>query len=208
MNEREARLELEPDQQLLRDAWHSLAEALVIGAEQVEPMGGELPVNPDGPQPYTFTHNLDRVFAYNHLSDDKSLAMTSSEVSYSTPHKVELDDDEACDFVNIQWTAHMQGTPVSFRQSISVRRLIADDDRIDWFVGTVRSQYIQIQDDREEHVVSRAGFEYPDSNPTQEDMEHALQDHVDNARPISIDDIEAIMKVSEHIRTTATASRQ
>lgn len=204
MNERDSPLDLEPNEETLREAWKALAEALVLFAEDVEPTGdGEDPIRPDGPQPYIFTHHLDISYASKHLlvqEEGSYQTVKSAEVAYLTPRKLEPDDTASEDVVSIDWRSNVQYTDFLIDHSIVIVRQVMDGSGIESWRGYIIEQYVESLPGGNERAVSRTDYEYR-TNPTYEDKKDALADTDKNYRAIDLDGIETMRKIAEYLRS-------
>lgn len=202
MNEFEPLLELEPDQRALKMAWKELAEAVVLYAGSYQPLQGHLPVTPGGAVPYEFSYPLCGDFIHDHLSDDESHTITAGEVVYATPHKFNNEEDEPMDFVDIRWSARMPNSDIGINHSLSIIRMVSEDYMPDLFIGDVTSEYVEILSNGTERTISRTGLNtYPFDEVTFDNVEQMIQDGVECHHLFTFDDLEAIQKVTEFIRS-------
>jgi hypothetical protein len=200
MNEHDRRSELEPNQQTLREAWKTLAETLVLRGEQIDPLIGEFPAEDGGQQPYAFTQSLDRKFVTKELLDDTLLSVTEGSASYVMPHRIEVDDNEIFETVNLRWTARIKGTDISINHAIVVHRLSNGD--AEHYKGFTYEEYVKISPNGKERRVSKAGYEYSEveEEVTDEDEDNALQDFIENKRKITFDDIEKVHRTVDLLK--------
>ena len=199
MNERDSWLNLEPDQQTLKDTWNALAEALVASAQDVSPVKGEYPPHPGGHPPQSFSQPLDEKFVQEHLLDDKSHAVISANAEYLTPYRIDEASDEISSFAGVDWTVHMPGTPIAIHHSIVVE--MAVNGGSEQYNGYAWEQYVETLPDGSQPRVSRSGRKYSNDSMTDEDFRDALRDFRSDERILGIDDIEAIHAVAEYVRS-------
>lgn len=193
----------ELSQDTLAHAWKNLGEAVIIAADEISYAGGVYPASSEGQIPSKFVVKLDHSFVREHIAEVlPGSVITAATAEYSMPHKIEQDDDEVKDFVSVDWTEKLQGTPYQIDNSIVIRHFV-NQAGIERFEGVKRAQHYEMLDNDRTRRIGHLGVKY-DTLP--EDIRKYINLIADEATAdtdeLSLDDIEKVYLLTENLRPT------
>lgn len=182
---------LELSQSELESLHRSLSKGLVICGEITENKGVYPPEGKTNA--YNFTYSLPKDFVRDvfYPSDDDLIVRNESYISYSAPHRLEDEKNDAVtESVYISLRTKFIGTDIACNQSISIGCVSEQYD------GLFETEYVDLATG---WVIS------PDDVPrgldisNEESRRRLLDDALTLARPLSFDDAEKLRKIEELI---------
>lgn len=169
------------NQASLTTVWENTAKSLVLHAETIEPVPYEPTVGETESQPYIFRHSIDPREAMIVLGDYGVVLRSTME--YHSLHANPLDDQEAQEFVAIDWTTHESGDFVAVNRRMVIRR------------------YANRAKQSVEGYFMERDVEYDVDKIAREQLELTDDTNTWTKRPLTDSDFDAFEKLSRQLRS-------
>lgn len=182
---------LELSQSELESLHQSLSKGLVIWGEITENQGV---YPPEGEAiAYNFTYSLPKDFVRDvfYPSDDDLIVRNESYISYSAPHRLEDEKNDAVtESIYISLRTKFVGTDIACNQSISLGCVSEQYD------GLFETEYVDLVTG---WVISPDDVPHGLDISNEESRRRLLGDMLTFARPLGLDDAEKLRKIEELI---------
>jgi hypothetical protein len=178
---------LELSQSELESLHQSLSKGLVIWGEITENQGV---YPPEGKaNAYNFTYSLPKDFVRDvfYPSDDDLIVRNESYISYSAPHRLEDEKNDAVtESIYISLRTKFVGTDIACNQSISLGCVSEQYD------GLFETEYVDLETG---WVISPDDIPHGLDISNEESRRRLLGDMLTFARPLGLDDAEKLRKI-------------
>lgn len=197
---------LEMSQEALGDAWHAVAEALVLHSDAaIVPLTHELPPKSGGGHPYQFSVQLPSSFAKEVLLEDDDIPQ-SARASYIMEHRLDGDPTypETYEVVVVSWSHMLGQSKVKAERSIVIN--LVKNLEYNQYSAQTFIEYTEMLDGAWKRV-SPHGYDYDSvatppigSEEWDEKLLQGLADFEASEGTVSLGDVEKLHQVADYIR--------